>query len=1158
MPGSVVAHGRSLPAAFSAASGGAMASSLSVFSPLGSHNRGSRSSPGPTGVPAALHARVVSGPVENAAADHLETPPPDRTHEEAGNLTPDPAYPLGTYALVKTTSQSQTSKGRIMLVESFKDGAYHLSHIGETAPKRKAKVQEKFLQPIDQSAENIVQYDNLRVHNPTLPAAPPAPLELSTVPDAPPPTPNTAVPEQRNQHLASLLSSRLSLVGSRQARPHSTASLPPSLPLRTSTFSDKSGGSSKEGSLYFRQPSRTCESPTPSAQSEGASDGAGDRAEPPSQLSTAAQTPAPRRVSTASLSVASTSSAASRLSAVPPGPARSDVLHVPSKRPPSKNVKDTTLSPLDEQFQPPVAGSVHYRQQGILHVIIAPGVELPAAYDKVIVETAEEAVAIHVAARAAAAAASNVAAAMSRLEAKPSLSSITGMQHAVDDPTPGNTRMRVVLPKSLTSRREQALALQAIADLEREVDLAQQERMVGDAEAANLLEQLEESARANEALSAELAAEHGRREASEARAEELTVLHSDLPLSMNQHLADWALQQKELLDSADVSNQIIADLQHSLALAQGREREATPQNVASLELAVAQWTEAYGALQAGSEEALRAERTASEEILTGYRVANEDLTAEYQDLEARTVEALKERQSERVMNEEILTSYRDANTNYAAEYQRLETHSGQLEDKLAAAEVRLQLRSTDEEMTPQEPWLALQAERIQHEEILVGFREAYDGVVAEYEQLGVQTSQLETALTSANEQTTRLEQRLEDAVQKLVAQDGVASEEVKLENERLATELATSEHEAGVLEDHLGDARHEMATLQHAHQSALQLQLEAAAADWEMQKAALQQAHQSALQLQLEAAAADCEVHKAALQQELTDLRSRTAEMQDDSLYDARQELANLQQELAESQANAGLLRQCVAELSDALALQAKQSREQRTSFETELRLLEDRRLQEGRDSLKERAAFQSDLDQGAALHQVDKDHLGAMLQESNANLHQSQQLADSLQRAANMLQERLESQSSTISVTRRELAASKVQKEAAEKECHEALEELGATRTDHSEEVSRLQADISSKKSLAATVTRLENECERLRADNRSSAEEPRCDSHASGERVPAAAGRQRAAATQRPSLHHLQARRRPGGHLPCRAGRRPAQAATSRGVYASTRRRL
>ena len=147
------------------------------------------------------------------------------------------------------------------------------------------------------------------------------------------------------------------------------------------------------------------------------------------------------------------------------------------------------------------------------------------------------------------------------------------------------------------------------------------------------------------------------------------------------------------------------------------------------------------------------------------------------------------------------------------------------------------------------------------------------------------------------------------------------------------------------------------------------------------------------------------------------------------------------------------------------------------------------------------------------------------MLQESNANLHKSQQLADSLQRAANMLQERLESQSSTISVTRRELAASKVQKEAAEKECHEALEELGATRTDHYEEVLRLQTEGSSTKSLAATVTRLENECERLRADNHSSVEnlaatvtrlEKECEQlQTDNERLQ----------LRRPFLHHLQA---------------------------------
>jgi len=648
MPGSVEAHGRSLPAAFSAA-------------------KATAASYGPAGVPAALHARVASGPVEDAPANRLKTPPPDLTQEGAGNLTPDPVYPPGTYALVKTTSQSQSSKGRIMLVESSKDGEYHLSHISETAPKKKTKIRERFLQPIDRSAENIVQYDNLRVHNPTLPAAPPAPLELSTVPDAPPPTPNTAVPEQQNLNLASLVSSRLSLGSGRHSRPHSILS--------------------------------------------------GDRAEPPSLQPAAVQTPAPRRASTTSTSVASTSSASSQLSAVPPVPARPEVLHVPAKRPPSKMMKDTTLSPLDEQFQPPVAGSVFYRLQGVLHVIITPGVELPASYDKVIVETAEEAVAIHVAARAAAAAASNVAAAMSRLEAKTHLSSLNGMQQALDDPTPGNTRMQIVLPKSLTSRREQALAIQAIADLESEIDLAQRERMVGDAEAANLLDRLEESNRANEALSAELASERGRCEMSEARAEDLTARHREPSLPGNQHLAEWALQQKEFLDSADVSNQLIADLQRRLALAQERERETTPQHVASLERAVAQWTEAYGALQAGSEDALLAERKASDEIITGYLSAKEDLAAEYRDLEAQLAEALEERQAERVTNEEILTSYRDANASNVAEYQSLETHAGQLEDKLAAAEVRLQLRSTDEETTPQEPWLALQAERVQHESI---------------------------------------------------------------------------------------------------------------------------------------------------------------------------------------------------------------------------------------------------------------------------------------------------------------------------------------------------------------------------------------------------------------------------------------------------------
>jgi hypothetical protein len=123
-------------------------------------------------------------------------------------------------------------------------------------------------------------------------------------------------------------------------------------------------------------------------------------------------------------------------------------------------------------------------------VIVAPGVELPASYDKngVIVETVEEAVAIHVAARTAAAAAINVAAAKSRLDAKPSISSITGAPSAVDNFSLASTRMQLVLPRSLTSRREQALALQIMADQEIEADLAQQERLVGDFELKDCLD----------------------------------------------------------------------------------------------------------------------------------------------------------------------------------------------------------------------------------------------------------------------------------------------------------------------------------------------------------------------------------------------------------------------------------------------------------------------------------------------------------------------------------------------------------------------------------------------------------------------------------------------------------------------------------------------
>ena len=145
---------------------------------------------------------------------------------------------------------------------------------------------------------------------------------------------------------------------------------------------------------------------------------------------------------------------------------------------------------------------MHYRDAGgTLHVIFAPGVELPASYERtgVVIETVEEAIAIHVAARTAAAATINVAAAKSRLDAKPSTSYTTGAPSAADNSSLTSTRMQLVLPRFLASRREQALALQIMADQEREADLAQQERLVGDFELKDRLDQ-------NEALTVEVSA----------------------------------------------------------------------------------------------------------------------------------------------------------------------------------------------------------------------------------------------------------------------------------------------------------------------------------------------------------------------------------------------------------------------------------------------------------------------------------------------------------------------------------------------------------------------------------------------------------------------------------------------------------------------------
>ena len=544
VPGAPPEHGRRLSAAFSAASDG------TTVIPENASSQKSPSSAHAT-LPTAPYARVTSVPPEAVPVTSLEADRPEAAPASSDDPMPDlqlPAFPLGTYVQVMHTSHSQTAKGRIMLVESVKDGAYYLSHIGVAGAKKKGRIQGKFLQPVDRSAVNIVAYNNLVVQDPTLPAALPAPMEVGPLSGAQPPTPGTVVPERPPSLLSRLALGSASAGGRHVSLPPAalpnpppspphhgsgtpipadgngpwvtvTQGLPPRRPV-SSTPSDVTDRTSGEESICF------------SAQSS-ASALSGQGSDSPLQvqdggLSCVADhqaevtfTPAPRRVSTAPSSVASASSTSSAAPLALPLVAAPTV----PKRLPGKNAKATTLSPLDERFQPPVAGSVHYRDaNGTLHVIVAPGVELPASYDRagVVVETVEEAVAIHVAARTAAAAAINVAAAKARLDAKPSISSITGAPSTADSSSMTSNRMQLVLPRSLTSRKEQAIAIQIMADQEREAALAQKERLVGDFELKDSLEQ-------NEALIEELSAERDRLSASELLVKELTSERDRMP-----------------------------------------------------------------------------------------------------------------------------------------------------------------------------------------------------------------------------------------------------------------------------------------------------------------------------------------------------------------------------------------------------------------------------------------------------------------------------------------------------------------------------------------------------------------------------------------------------------------------------------------------------
>ena len=805
VPGAPPAHGRRLSAAFSAASDGttvlpekasSQKPSLSVHATL----------------PTAPHARVAFVTPGTVSATSLEVDRPEAASAGSDDLIPDsqtPAFPLGTYVQVKHTSHSQTAKGRVMLVESVKDGVYHLSHIGDTGAKKKGKIQGRFLQPVDRSALNIVAYNNLVVQDPTLPAALPAPTEVDPLTGAQPPTPGTVVPE-RPPSLLSRFALGSASTGGRHISlpPAGQPNPPPSPPRQGSGTPIPADGNGPWVTVTQGIPPRRSSSLTPSdvtdrtsgeepacfsAQSSASSlscrgsdsplqDQGGALSRVVGHPAEVTVTPAPRRVSTAPSSAASASSTSS---VAPTGMLPDEAPAVP-KRLPGKNAKATTLSPLDERFQPPVAGSVHYRDaKGTLHVIVAPGVELPAAYDKagVIIETVAEAIAIHVAARTAAAAAINVAAAEARLDAKPSNSSISGAPSVADSSSLSSTRMQYVLPKSLTSRKEQALALQIIADLGKEAALAQQEREAGDAELKDSLEQ-------NEVLIRELSAERDRLSASEFLVKALTSERDRVPA------ADSELQYQWLETEIKAKDQVILELERRLDAVKEKVGKATYIRVACLESELASWMEEcrthqaealhYRAAESKAESALQSERTAAQEIIAGYSDAKDDILAEYRELEAHTAQ----------LKEALAAATKDtppAGTEVVAlqAYRELEQSAS---DAFAAAQFLIQKHSTDELTAV----TALQAERLTHQEAIVGYRDMNASYVAEYRELQLRGAQLEEALTLATAAAAEANQGLDLAT--------AAAADYGTRSAQLEAALDAQEEERRVLvELHLGE-----------------------------------------------------------------------------------------------------------------------------------------------------------------------------------------------------------------------------------------------------------------------------------------------------------------------------------------------------------------
>jgi hypothetical protein len=343
--------------------------------------------------------------------------------------------------------------------------------------------------------------------------------------------------------------------------------------------------------------------------------------------------------------------------------------------------------------------------------------------------------------------------------------------------------MQYVLPKSLTSRKEQALALQIIADLGKEAALAQQEREAGDAELKDSLEQ-------NEVLIRELSAERDRLSASEFLVKALTSERDRVPA------ADSELQYQWLETEIKAKDQVILELERRLDAVKEKVGKATYIRVACLESELASWMEEcrthqaealhYRAAESKAESALQTERTAAQEIIAGYSDAKDDILAEYRELEAHTAQ----------LKEALAAATKDTPPAGTAvvplqAYRELEQSAS---DAFAAAQFLIQKHSTDELTAV----TALQAERLTHQEAIVGYRDMNASYVAEYRELQLRGAQLEEALTLATAAAAEANQGLDLAT--------AAAADYGTRSAQLEAALDAQEEERRVLvELHLGE-----------------------------------------------------------------------------------------------------------------------------------------------------------------------------------------------------------------------------------------------------------------------------------------------------------------------------------------------------------------